>query len=107
MSLDGHRDALLREKRNESVEVPRANIVALLFFRFYESMRHLKIARFVLLLCCGADIAVHRTCNENRKRKLCELYKYTVYLDVPDKWATNTQLDQLEGRFLDENDIEK
>ena len=50
---------------------------------------------------------MHRTCNETRKRKLCELYKYTVYLDVPDKWATNTQLDQLEGRFLDENDIEK
>ncbi|KZM23006.1 RNA polymerase II transcription elongation factor SpEAF [Ascochyta rabiei] len=66
MSLDGHRDALLREKRNESV-----------------------------------------TCNESRKRKLRELYKYTVYLEVPDKWATNTQLDQLEGRFLDENDIEK
>ncbi|KAH6612599.1 MYB and HSA domain-containing protein [Boeremia exigua] len=66
MSLDGHRDALLREKRNESV-----------------------------------------TCNESRKRKLRELYKYTVYLDVPDKWATNTQLDQLEGRFLDENDIEQ
>ncbi|KAF2630638.1 hypothetical protein BU25DRAFT_407921 [Macroventuria anomochaeta] len=66
MSLDGHRDALLREKRNESV-----------------------------------------TCNESRKRKLRELYKHTVYLDVPDKWATNTQLDQLEGRFLDENDIER
>ncbi|KAF3005917.1 chromatin modification- protein VID21 [Curvularia kusanoi] len=66
MSLDGQRDALLREKQNESV-----------------------------------------TCNESRKRKLRELYKYTVYLDVPDKWATNTQLDQLEGRFLDENDIEQ
>ncbi|KAJ8114788.1 hypothetical protein OPT61_g3403 [Boeremia exigua] len=66
MSLDGHRDALLREKRNESV-----------------------------------------TCNESRKRKLRELYKYTVYLDAPNKWATNLQLDQLEGRFLDENDIEK
>lgn len=66
MSLDGHRDALLREKRKESV-----------------------------------------TCNESRKRKLRELYKYTVYLDVPDRWATNTHLDQLEGRFLDENDIEK
>ncbi|XPT02218.1 RNA polymerase II transcription elongation factor SpEAF [Ascochyta lentis] len=66
MSLDGHRDALLREKQNESV-----------------------------------------TCNESRKRKLRELYKYTVYLDVPDKWATITQLNQLEGRFLDENDIEK
>lgn len=70
-------------------------------------MRHRKIARFGLLFCCGADNAVHRTCNESRKRKLRELYKYTVYLDVPDKWATNTQLDQLEGRFLDENDIEK
>jgi hypothetical protein len=69
-------------------------------------MRHRKIARFVLFVCCGADIAVHRTCNETLKRKLRELYKYTVYLDVADKWATNTQLDQLEGRFLDENDIE-
>lgn len=52
-------------------------------------------------------MSMHRTCNESRKRKLRELYKYTVYLDVPDKWATNTQLDQLEGRFLDENDIEQ
>lgn len=50
---------------------------------------------------------VLRTCNESRKRKLRELYKYTVYLDVPDKWANNAQLDQLEDRFLDENDIEK
>ena len=50
---------------------------------------------------------MHRTCNESRKRKLRELYKYTVYLDVPDKWATNNQVDQLEDRFLDENDIEK
>lgn len=58
-------------------------------------------------MCCGADIAVHRTCNETRKRKLCELYKFTVYLDQADKWATNTQLDELQGRFLDENDIEK
>jgi hypothetical protein len=70
-------------------------------------MRHRKIARFVLLLCCGADMAMRRTCNESRKRKLRELYKYTVYLDVPDKWATDTQLDQLEGRFLDANDIEQ
>jgi chromatin modification-related protein VID21 len=52
-------------------------------------------------------MAMHRTCNESRKRKLRELYKYTVYLDVPDKWATDTQLDQLEGRFLDANDIEQ
>ncbi|KAF3044775.1 chromatin modification- protein VID21 [Didymella heteroderae] len=66
MSLDGHRDALLKEKRNESV-----------------------------------------TCNESRKRKLRELYKYSAYLDVPEKWATTVQHDQNESRFLDENDIEQ
>ena len=50
---------------------------------------------------------VHRTCNESRKRKLRELYKYSVYLDVSEKWAAAIQLDQHESQFLDENDIEK
>lgn len=70
-------------------------------------MRHRKIARFVLLLCCGADIAVHRTCNESRKRKLRELYRYTACLDVPEKWATTVHLEQHETQFLDENDFEQ
>ena len=70
-------------------------------------MRHRKIARFVLLLCCGADMAVHRTHIETRKRKLRELYKYSAYFDVPEKWATTIQLDQHESQFLDENDYEQ
>lgn len=52
-------------------------------------------------------MTMHRTCNESRKRKLRELYKYSAYLDVPEKWTTNIQLDRHEERFLDENDIEK
>jgi chromatin modification-related protein VID21 len=50
---------------------------------------------------------MHRTCNESRKRKLRELYKYSAYLDVPEKWAATIQLDQYESQFLDENDIEQ
>ncbi|KAL1654888.1 RNA polymerase II transcription elongation factor SpEAF [Didymella pomorum] len=66
MSLDGHRDALLREKRNESV-----------------------------------------THNATLKRKLREAFKYSAYLDAPEKWATTTQIDQRESQFLDENDYEQ
>jgi chromatin modification-related protein VID21 len=73
----------------------------------FASTRHRKIARIHLLLRGGADIAVHRTCNESRKRKLRELYKYTVYLDVPDKWASIDQPSENEARFLNDNDIEK
>jgi chromatin modification-related protein VID21 len=75
--------------------------------RIYASMRHRKIAQIHLFLRGGADIAVHRTCNESRKRKLRELYKYTVYLDVPEKWASTDQPSESELRFLNDNDIEK
>jgi len=70
-------------------------------------MRHQKIARFVLLSGRGADMAVHRTHNETRKRKLREVYRYSAYFDVPEKWATTIQLDQHESQFLDENDYEQ
>jgi chromatin modification-related protein VID21 len=52
-------------------------------------------------------MAVHRTHNETRKRKLRELYRYSAYFDVPEKWATTIQLDQHENQFLDENDFEQ
>jgi chromatin modification-related protein VID21 len=73
----------------------------------YAAMRHRKIAPIHLFLRRGANIAVHRTCNESRKRKLRELYKYTLYLDVPDKWASTDQPSESETRFLNDNDIEK
>lgn len=52
-------------------------------------------------------MAVHRTHNATLKRKLREAFKYSAYLDAPEKWATTTQIDQRESQFLDENDYEQ
>ena len=65
-------------------------------------------------MCGGADIAVHRNCLRDRKRKLRELYNYTGLLNaghppqVSDwSWATSDDLSEDERRFLDLNDITK
>jgi len=74
-------------------------------------MRNRKIARFVLLIRCGADIRLYRNCENSRKRKLRELYRYTALLNAGQPpqlqdWLTGDDpTDEPERRFLDENDI--
>lgn len=75
-------------------------------------MRHGKIALFVLFCRGGADIAVRRTCEQSRKRKLRELYNYTALLNAghPPQvhdWVISDEPSENERRFLDENDITK
>jgi chromatin modification-related protein VID21 len=61
---------------------------------------------------CGADIAVHRLCEQSRKRKLRELYNYTTLLNAghppqAHDWLINDEPSEHEARYLDENDIAK
>lgn len=73
-------------------------------------MRHGKIAPICLFAWRGADIAVHRLCEQSRKRKLRELYNYTALLNAghPPQvhdWLIADEPSEHEARYLDENDI--
>lgn len=75
-------------------------------------MRHRKIARICLLCGGGADLAVCRTCELSRKRKLRELYAVNALLSAayaPEQfsWSLDRQPDENESRFLDATDITK
>jgi len=75
-------------------------------------MRHGKIARILLFGWRGADIAVHRLCEQSRKRKLRELYNYTALLNAghPPQvhdWVISDDPSEQEARYLDENNIAK
>ena len=60
-------------------------------------------------MCGGADIAVRRSCERSRKRKLRELYSYTALLNASQPqlfdWAISDEPSENEARFLDQNDI--
>ncbi|KAF2793843.1 hypothetical protein K505DRAFT_276230 [Melanomma pulvis-pyrius CBS 109.77] len=74
-------------------------------------MRHAKIARFALFRRRGADIALRRSCELSRKRKLRELYHYTTLLSAGNPpqhdWVLSDDPSEIEARFLDQNDIAK
>jgi hypothetical protein len=73
-------------------------------------MRQRKIAQIALYMCGGADIAVRRSCERSRKRKLRELYNYTALLNANHQpqlldWVISDEPSENEARFLDQNDI--
>jgi chromatin modification-related protein VID21 len=75
-------------------------------------MRQGKIAPIWLFDWRGADIAVHRLCEQSRKRKLRELYNYTALLSAghPPQvhdWVISDEPNEHEACYLDENDIAK
>jgi len=61
----------------------------------------------------GADVAVRRSCELSRKRKLRELYRYTALLGAASPpqahdWVlSDDPSDEDEAYFLDQNDISK
>jgi hypothetical protein len=75
-------------------------------------MRQRKIAQISFYMCGGADIAVRRSCERSRKRKLRELYNYTALLNASHPpqlldWVINDEPSENEARFLDQNDISR
>jgi hypothetical protein len=75
-------------------------------------MRQGKIALIALFMCGGADVAVRRSCERSRKRKLRELYNYTALLNANRQpqlldWVISDEPAENEARFLDQNDISR
>lgn len=67
---------------------------------------------FVFTCCGGADIPLHRNCEQSRKRKLRELYAYTALLNtarplLTRDWAIPDEPQPDEAFFLDQSDISK